>query len=88
MALHRDVREILHLLRGGRVREPGAFEGLREVVADEESPPPTSLSLDHIERAAVREALNRSGGNRRRAAQSLGVSERTLYRKIKEYGIA
>jgi DNA-binding NtrC family response regulator len=32
--------------------------------------------------------LNRAGGNRRRAADSLGISERTLYRKIKEYGLA
>ena len=52
-----------------------------------EGPPPT-LSLNQIERTAVREALNRSAGNRRRAADILGISERTLYRKIKEYGLA
>ena len=68
--------------------EPGPFEGLREVQPEGVAHTPPSLSLDHIERTAIREALNRSGGNRRRAADSLGISERTLYRKIKEYGLA
>ena len=90
LALHRDVREILRVLKEGGVRsaaEVDAFEGLREVPSNESMRTPPSLSLDHIERTAIREALNRSGGNRRRAADSLGISERTLYRKIKEYGL-
>lgn len=90
LAMHRDVREVLQLLRQDGV--PGStggspFEGLREVPAvDAHVPPP--LSLEHMERGAVKEALNRAGGNRRRAAEFLGISERTLYRKIKEYGLA
>jgi DNA-binding NtrC family response regulator len=90
LALHRDVREILRVLKEGGVRsaaEADAFEGLREVHPDQPARTPPSLSLDHIERTAIREALNRSGGNRRRAADALGISERTLYRKIKEYGL-
>jgi DNA-binding NtrC family response regulator len=90
LALHRDVREILRILKEGGARsvpETGAFEGLREVHPAEAAHTPPSLSLDHIERTAIREALNRSGGNRRRAADNLGISERTLYRKIKEYGL-
>jgi DNA-binding NtrC family response regulator len=89
LALHRDVREILHLLKEGTVRgvgERSPFEGLREVQTGAGAP--RSLSLDHMERTAIKEALNRSGGNRRRAADNLGISERTLYRKIKEYGLA
>jgi DNA-binding NtrC family response regulator len=35
----------------------------------------------------VTSALRAAGGNRRRAAARLGISERTLYRKIKEYGL-
>jgi DNA-binding NtrC family response regulator len=94
LALHRDVREILRVLREGgaasatRPWEAGAFEGLREVRPDAGPVADTSLSLDQLERAAVREALTRSAGNRRRAADYLGISERTLYRKIKEYGLA
>lgn len=45
------------------------------------------LSLEDIERETIRKALEKSGGNRKEAADSLGFSERTLYRKIKEYGL-
>jgi DNA-binding NtrC family response regulator len=38
-----------------------------------------------IERAAIEAALRETRGNRRRAAEMLGIGERTLYRKIKEY---
>jgi DNA-binding NtrC family response regulator len=90
LALHRDVREILQLLRGTGARFAGEspFESMREVRTDGGDTPGRTLSLNQLERAAVREALNRSAGNRRRAADYLGISERTLYRKIKEYGLA
>ncbi len=89
LALHRDVREILRLLHEERrPPERAPLEGLEEVIAHAASDDAEGLSLAHLERAAVKEALNRSGGNRRRAADALGISERTLYRKIKEYGLA
>jgi DNA-binding NtrC family response regulator len=46
-----------------------------------------NLSLDHMERMMIAEALERHKGNRRIAARVLNISERTLYRKIKEYGL-
>ncbi len=45
------------------------------------------LSLHDLERRAVERALREAGSNRRKAAQSLGISERTLYRRIKEFGL-
>ena len=45
------------------------------------------MRMEEIERAAIIAALERVRGNRRRAAEELGIGERTLYRKIKEYGI-
>lgn len=44
-------------------------------------------SLEDMERETIRKALERNEGNRRAAAESIGLSERTLYRKIKEYGL-
>ena len=50
-----------------------------EVLKDE----PTNLT--EIEKDSIRRALERNNGNRKAAAEALGFSERTLYRKIKEY---
>lgn len=46
-----------------------------------------SLSLEHKEKEMITKALNRNNGKRKYAAQALGISERTLYRKIKQYDI-
>ncbi len=46
------------------------------------------MRMSDVERAAIDAALMETGGNRRRAAENLGIGERTLYRKIKEYGLA
>lgn len=44
-------------------------------------------SLEAIEKRAIRETLKLTGGNREQAATLLGIGERTLYRKLKEYGL-
>lgn len=46
-----------------------------------------TLSLEEMEKRAIVSALERHNGRRRDAAKELNISERTLYRKIKEYGI-
>ncbi|MCQ2057182.1 MAG: sigma-54 dependent transcriptional regulator [Bacteroidaceae bacterium] len=46
-----------------------------------------TLSLDEVEKDLIRRALAKHGGKRRGAAQDLNISERTLYRKIKEYNL-
>lgn len=45
------------------------------------------MSLEDIEKAAIRNALKSTSGNREQAAKMLGIGERTLYRKIKEYDL-
>lgn len=45
------------------------------------------LKLADMERHTIRQALVKNGGNRKAASVELGLSERTLYRKIKEYGL-
>ncbi len=44
-------------------------------------------SLNDVERDMVRQALEKNNGRRKATAEQLGISERTLYRKIKEYGL-
>jgi DNA-binding NtrC family response regulator len=46
-----------------------------------------ALTLEAMEHRMIADALDRSKGNRRAAARELNISERTLYRKIKEYGL-
>ena len=45
------------------------------------------MTMAQIERSAIEAALRESRGNRRRAAEVLDIGERTLYRKLKEYGL-
>jgi DNA-binding NtrC family response regulator len=45
------------------------------------------MSMADVERAAIEAALKETHGNRRKAAEVLGIGERTLYRKIKQYAI-
>lgn len=47
----------------------------------------TDLSLNATERDLITRALRKHKGHRKSAAQELGISERTLYRKIKEFGL-
>ena len=58
----------------------------RAIIESEEYVEET-LSLDDMERMAILRALERHRGKRREAAKELNISERTLYRKIKEYGL-
>jgi DNA-binding NtrC family response regulator len=56
-------------------------------------PPPNVVTIEpgmtmaEIERAAIEAALKETRGNRRKAAEMLGIGERTLYRKLREYEI-
>ncbi len=47
-----------------------------------------SMSLDEMEKEQIKYALEQHGGNRRLTAEALGISERTLYRKLKQYGLS
>ena len=61
-----------------------------DAVAEEYIEPtsePENLNLNDIGRQMLEKALERNNGNRKRAAQELGISDRTLYRRLKEYGL-
>jgi DNA-binding NtrC family response regulator len=59
----------------------------KENILDTEEFVEESLSLEDKEIEMIRKALEKHNGKRKFAAQELGISERTLYRKIKEYNI-
>ena len=63
-----------------------ASMGIQDAVAEEIKEPET-LNLEDIGRQMIEKALERNGGNRKKAAQELGISDRTLYRRIKQYGL-
>ena len=47
-----------------------------------------NLNLNELGRQMLEKALERSNGNRKKAAQELGISDRTLYRRLKQFGMA
>ena len=63
-------------------QERADFRAPAEEDDDEED-----LNLEKMERRMIEKALRRSRNRRKVAADDLGISERTLYRKIKDYGI-
>jgi len=88
--------ERVEVIEVGGSREPGA--GSRAIPASidplDATPGPeqpviykAGMSMSDVERAAIDAALRETHGNRRKAAETLGIGERTLYRKLKEYAI-
>ena len=70
--------------------EPEAIEpDYTEIVPNEEIEPerPVTLSLEQNEIEMIKRALDKHNGKRKDAAKELGISERTLYRKINTFGI-
>ena len=93
LSLREEISEIRRILLESnipasvhaRVETPKSREvRLHEV---ENVPYEEPETLGDIERRSIEKALRNVGGKRKKAAKSLGISERTLYRKIKEYGL-
>lgn len=53
----------------------------------EPTPEQENLNLSDLSRQMLEKALERNNGNRKKAAQELGISDRTLYRRLKQYGL-
>ena len=62
---------------------------MEDAIAEEYIEPtttPENLNLSDLSRQTLIKALERNNGNRKKAAQELGISDRTLYRRLKQYG--
>jgi len=92
----KDLEELKALLENGRdldissSREIDKATSIEIPTRDTEDILPVeedNLRIEDGEKERIRKALELSGGNRKVAAEKVGLSERTLYRKIKEYGL-
>jgi len=85
-----NVRELLHVVEAAMVVCEGE-EILPEhlpICAPQPAEPGPLLTLEELEREHIRTALSAANGHRAQAAKTLGISERNLYRKLKDHGLA
>ncbi len=87
VSLGLEVKEMRNMLvqffeRMNGLSKQGNFYEPVEVESDIEIKP-----LDEMEREIIEKALDKFRGNRRKVARALNISERTLYRKIKDFGL-
>ncbi len=71
---------------------PSMMPQLEDAEAEEYIEPTSTagqenLNLNDLSRAMLEKALERNNGNRKKAAQELGISDRTLYRRLRQYGV-
>ena len=89
--LRHEIDEIKARLDEGPLpreeEEPHPAGHLLISAEDVHSNPAEPVSIQDVSADLIRKALERNGGRRKKAAEELGISERTLYRKIKELGI-
>jgi DNA-binding NtrC family response regulator len=90
-----NVRQLRQTVANMVVLSPGAVLGVESLPSDVKPAGGNGaglanvggVSLEQLEKEAIRSTLKMTGGNREQAAKILGIGERTLYRKIKEYGL-
>jgi len=85
--LPEEHHNTMHIPRKHTLSETSPSNGLVEFADAEEISEPEVLNLSDVGRQMVEKALERNNGNRKKAAQELGISDRTLYRRIKQYGL-
>lgn len=86
-----NIIERAAILAAGRVILPEHLpENIQHGKASMAAPPPDAsfpvTRIEDAERLAIREALRKTGGNRQEAARLLGISRRTLFYRLKQYG--
>lgn len=81
----RQEKAFLHPSTYDAVDDDLGYQEAEEFDEVETTPIPTSL--EDMEKQMIRKTLEKHRGRRKAAAEELKISERTLYRKIKEYGI-
>jgi transcriptional regulator of acetoin/glycerol metabolism len=84
-----NVRQLESVVQGILVRRPTRAITLQDLPAGYQSVPWRRLSpMERAQKQAILDALAQTGGNKARAAGLLGIGRATLYRKLKELGLA
>jgi two-component system response regulator HydG len=83
-----NVRELMNVIERGVVlsRSPYLDEAILSVNDDSGDLVLTDLSLEEVEKAAILKTLKATGGNKSEAARRLGITRKTLQKKLKKYG--
>ncbi len=81
-----EIKQMLAQLMQAQVEFLNRSAAIPDEDEDKQEVKPTSLSA--MERELIKETLKRFNGNRRKTAKALQISERTLYRKLHEYGLS
>lgn len=76
-----DILEVLHIPMESSYTEKDKYDFAEEITEEE------TLSIHEKELELIKKALERNNGKRKLAAKELGISERTLYRKIKQFDL-
>ncbi len=85
--LEKLIQEEPSLINSEPKKSPFNVNKREDIIQDTEEIIEESLSLEEKEKELIIKALDKHSGKRKYAAEELGISERTLYRKIKEYDI-
>ena len=83
--LRNSIFRAIMMARNAHLEITAADLKLNQAVPLNEGKAPLSRDLDQLERQIVFDALERAGGNQGKAAEALGISRRTLLRKLKTY---
>ena len=86
--LRNVVERMVVLSRSKLLGEADLPANIREKTAEATLDLEADLTVDEMERRMIVHALEKTGGNRTKAAEKLGISRRTLHRKINEYKIS
>ncbi len=88
------IEKLVSSLQTTRHTEPAPLEPSGAMLSSGEpglegtANPASAITMDALEKAAVQKAFSSARGNASKAAESLGISRATFYRKLKKYGIS
>ena len=85
--IHTKTKDEIVEWKQEKILTPTSVNIVPEIIPEVIDELPKELKLTDLERETIRKSLVNNSGNRKATAAELGLSERTLYRKIKEYGL-